>query len=273
MAVPPNRAKFNSTSTLFYIIRYVTLAIKIFELVFYTNITGLIKPSHTTCVAWLWFENIAGFLTLSCVDIVLVMRVFAFYGRCKLSLVFLIVLWMGEHVAVATIMAISVPEIQVVPNHLPPDVHFSACTISSIPDLFTTYWIPGLIFQSILLLLVLAKFIRTRHSGVGRQPLLTVLIRDGVWAYILIVAFVLSNALVFKFSPGNGDITGTWFYSVVGFCGSRLILNLRKAAYEGRPTTSETSLEFEFAQRGISETSGRTTTERFRPVVEGDASI
>jgi hypothetical protein len=55
-----------------------------FELVIYTNISGLIEPSQSNCVAWVKFEVIAGHVLYSFIEILLIMRglqYFSFFLR------------------------------------------------------------------------------------------------------------------------------------------------------------------------------------------------
>ena len=47
--------------------------------------------------------------------------------------------------------------------------------------------VPGLIFESVLFILVAVRFIRTRmEDGISSSPLLVVFVRDGTWAFVLI---------------------------------------------------------------------------------------
>ena len=46
--------------------------------------------------------------------------------------------------------------------------------------------VPGLIFESILFVLIAVRFIRPRiEEGISSTPLLVVFVRDGTWAFVL----------------------------------------------------------------------------------------
>ena len=46
--------------------------------------------------------------------------------------------------------------------------------------------VPGLIFESVLFVLIAVRFIRTRiEDGISSTPLLVVFVRDGTWAFVL----------------------------------------------------------------------------------------
>jgi len=239
------RSKWNLVSLLCFVIRYMTLAIRVVELVFYTNVSGLIHPSLSQCIAWLRFEAASGQILFFSVEIVLIMRVFAFYGRNKLLLAGLITLFVCESCARIVILGITIPKIVIIPSPLSPNLHLGACLVEQVPALFSNYWVPGLIFESILFMLVAARFIQTKlHAEIDSPDVLIVFVRDGAWAFTLIFGVLLWSTLSFELTPVKGDVALTWLYSVLGFCGSRLILNLRGAAAERTALTDDEGLEF-----------------------------
>ncbi|KAF8529366.1 hypothetical protein JB92DRAFT_2861729 [Gautieria morchelliformis] len=248
--------KWGTVNTLFVVMRYMAFSIRIVELVFYTNVFGLIRPSTSQCIAWLRFEAASGYILFFCVEVVLMMRVFAFYGRNRLLLVTLLALFACESAARITILGITMPNIVIVPNPLPPHLHAGACLIVSVPSIFSNYWVPGLIFESILFLLVVYQFIQTkRHAEIGSPHVLIVFVRDGAWAFSLIFAFLLWSALSYELTPVKGDVALTWVFSVLGFCGPRLILNLRSAGVDSVQTIDEDP-ELEFQREDETGTSG-----------------
>jgi len=227
------RSKWSPVKLLFYAVRYVTLVIRIVELVFYANISGFIRPSALACMAWVWFEVISGHVVFIGVEILLIMRMYAFYGGNKYLLSALFIVLILQHAASIFIMVMTVPKIVVIPTPLPSHLHSGACLVVSIPNLFFHYWVPGLIFESILFVLLVAKFIGTKWKiGTYTPHLLAVFIRDGAWAFMLIFAAFLWCTLEFQLSLQKGDVPLTWIYSILGFSGSHLVLNLRVAAQE-----------------------------------------
>ncbi|KIJ53735.1 hypothetical protein M422DRAFT_241979 [Sphaerobolus stellatus SS14] len=225
--------KWSLVTIVFFISRYVTFTIRAIELVFYTNVSHLLHPSVTGCFIWIWFEALSGHTVISTVEILMMMRIYAFYGRNKNLLIFLFALFTIEHAISLYFLAKTVPHFQIFLNTLPPSLRVSVCIVGKIPDIFTNYWIPCLAFQFILFVLLIAKFFHTKWNTTLSTPhLLAIFVRDGAWAFALIFAALLWAAAAFKSSTQEGDIALTWLYSVLGFTGSRLILNLRSAARE-----------------------------------------
>lgn len=258
------RSQWSLVNVLFLVIRYMTLSIRIVELVFYTNVFGLIRPTPSNCVAWLRFEAAAGQILFFSVEIVLIMRVFAFYGRKWMLLFGVFALFALENAARITILGITIPKILIVPSPLPPNLHAGACLIVADPPLFSNYWVPGLIFESILFLLVMVRFVQTKlHAELDSPHVLVVFVRDGAWAFTVIFAVLLWNTLSFELTPVKGDVALTWLYSVLGCCGSRLVLNLRSAAVERMGLTGDEDFELDFQKGFITATgtsgSGYTT--------------
>jgi len=231
-------SKLGIVNVLFFLVRYLTVAIRVVELVFYTNITGLIHPSPPYCVAWVWFEVLGGLVVFYSVRILLIVRVFAFYERNRKLLFAIIIFSVCEHASSIGILSVAVPKMPTMPSPLPPNLHAGACIIQSIPALFSGYWIPGLIGESLLFLLVIIKFFPTQKSEIWSSHLLRVIIRDGIWVFALLFANILWSALAFQFSPEKGQIAVTWLWSVMGFCGTRLVLNLRSVGRDGMMSTT-----------------------------------
>ncbi|KAF8529395.1 hypothetical protein JB92DRAFT_711141 [Gautieria morchelliformis] len=181
------RTEWGLVDFLFCIIRYVTLCIRIVETIFYTDVLGLLRFSLTGCKAWIWFEVISGLITHTAFEILLVMRVFAFYGRSMRLLVILLFLFLCERVSAIAIAVVSIPHFAMAPTSLPSNIHGGRCAVLSINSLFVSFWVPGLIVESILFLLLIAMFIQTKRStGMSNPRLLVVFVRDGAWAFVII---------------------------------------------------------------------------------------
>jgi hypothetical protein len=132
--------------------------------------------------------------------------VFAFYGKSKPLLAGLLTLFMCEVSAVVVMIVTTVSKFQIIPNPLPPNLDARSCLLLGAPALFTNCWcvkvrkpssrgaqlslrqrIPPLIFQSILFIIIVVKFIKTKlQAGRNSPHLLIVFVRDGIWAFALI---------------------------------------------------------------------------------------
>ena len=122
-----------------------------------TNASGFIHPSRTVCVAWLYFEGISGVVLFTCVETVLVIRgqrpfprwgrqvtprisVFAFYGRTKALLSFILTLFVAEIAAQVVIIAVTAGEVNIIPNPLPSTLDATACLPLNVPSLLPNLW-------------------------------------------------------------------------------------------------------------------------------------
>ena len=65
---------------------------------------------------------------------------FAFYGRSKALLAFLVTLFVAEIVAQVAIIAVTVPSIGIFPITLPSPPDANACIIRHIPSLLPNLW-------------------------------------------------------------------------------------------------------------------------------------
>ncbi|KIJ54684.1 hypothetical protein M422DRAFT_24590 [Sphaerobolus stellatus SS14] len=229
--------KIGYVSILFLGIRYFTLCVKILHLVFYTDALRLIHATPISCEVWAWFEALAGHFTYFMIEVLLIMRIYAFYERNRILLVTLVTLLIIEHAPSFVFLGLTLPHFKFLPNPFPPQIHASACIITFLPKLFADYWAPGFAFQAILFLLLIYKFIHTKlKTTISTSRLLTVFVRDGAWAFVIIFAILLWNQLAFIINPQGGEVALGWLFSVFGFCGTRLVLNLRVAADKVIPT-------------------------------------
>jgi len=230
------RLRWNVVSVMFILIRYLTVAIRAFELVFYTDALGLLHPSSAGCKAW----AMSGYIVYACVEILLMTRLFAFYGRSRRVLACLMVLFFLGHGASLTLAFLAIPDIVVVPSRMAEPLRAGKCVVVDLPHFFVNYWIPGLVSETLLFFLLLVKFFLTRRKASMATPhLLLVFVRDGAWGFAAMFAALLWCAIAFELSIPLGDIALTWLYSAFGICGSRLILNLRSAAKERTWATTQ----------------------------------
>jgi hypothetical protein len=136
---------------------------------------------------------------------------------------------MCEVSAVVVIVVTTVPKFQIIPNPLPPNFDARSCLILGAPALFSNCWcvkvrktssrgaqmslcgrIPALVFQSILFILVVAKFVKAKlHAGGNSPHLLVVFVRDGIWAFALIFGQSGVAFRVFTFIFEGVDILST----------------------------------------------------------------
>ena len=65
---------------------------------------------------------------------------FAFYGRNKILLAFIVTLYLAEMGAQLWIIVITVPSIEIIPTPLPSTLDANACLALNIPSLLPNIW-------------------------------------------------------------------------------------------------------------------------------------
>ncbi|KIJ22593.1 hypothetical protein M422DRAFT_786403 [Sphaerobolus stellatus SS14] len=139
-----------------------------------------------------------------------------------------------EAAAMMALVFLSLPKD--VATSLPPGlrhIHSAPCIGIFAPREFASLWIPPLLMQSFLSILVVIRYYKTQINGqtTGQRAIINVFVRDHLWAYMLVFAISLFATLSYELTTHLGETALTWTYTTLGFVGSRLILNLKS---EGR---------------------------------------
>ncbi|KAF8586095.1 hypothetical protein K439DRAFT_1615382 [Ramaria rubella] len=180
-----------------------------------------------------YISQLAGHIVYTAVEFLLVMRVYAFYGRNRNLLTILLLLFFGERGVATAVYIVRLPGVDMAVSEIPPPIHSGLCATMNSNAVFYLYWIPGAVVESVLFLLLIGMFVRVKRcTGMSSPRLLVVFVRDGAWAFTVIFAAMLWCSFTFRFDFARGDIATTWMFSAAGLCGSRLILNLCTVARE-----------------------------------------
>ncbi|OCH88132.1 hypothetical protein OBBRIDRAFT_109255 [Obba rivulosa] len=171
------------------------------------------------CSKWVAMQAMMLQTIVTVVDIILIIRVYALYNKSRMLLTCIVILFAAEVTVLCYVLAEVVPKLR----------YNSTCFVISSPRLFIVYWITSLVFESILFLLVLGHFLLAVVHGWSQGRTVQQFISDGTWAYAVIFATMLVNAIFYDYvhSPLAGFYF-TWLLSVLSFAGSRLILNPRR---------------------------------------------
>ncbi|EMD37790.1 hypothetical protein CERSUDRAFT_114449 [Gelatoporia subvermispora B] len=183
-------------------------------------------------------------VTTIAVEIILIMRVYAMYHSNRRLLTIILFLFLAEVAAMLTVIGLSLPKLGFTPQ----------CLIISTPSYFTSYWLISLTFETLLFILTLVKFSRAIQQDGSRGEFLTVLVRDGTWAYAIIFAVMLLNTLMFDLIKNTlAGVCYFWELSVMSFAGSHMLLNIRRMAHNvAHPPTEDlpgVSENIDFANR------------------------
>ncbi|KAF7298013.1 hypothetical protein HMN09_01022300 [Mycena chlorophos] len=226
---PWTRMKF-----LFFFIRYLPLAVQISILTIGSpELTPSFHFTQHDCFIWQVYQGVATLFLFAAVDYVLILRVYALYHNNRLVRTTVLAAFGTEVVLMASGLGLSLRSIQ----------FDDLCVVLHISDILLLYGGATLLFQTFLFCLTAAKFVRALRDGWGDTPLVTLVMRDGTWAFIFLFAVVAGDASLYGLKNHSfAGILYGWLLSVFSFCGYRILLNLdRLSAAERRPTRQRAS--------------------------------
>ncbi|PBK94835.1 hypothetical protein ARMGADRAFT_68849 [Armillaria gallica] len=167
-------------------------------------------------------------------EAILQMRLYALYLLNKKVLALMVTSFIICSASAAVIMGIVLSNISTAP-YTPPGTSVRVCAPSGIPDYFYAFWIPTIVFESLLCGLALFRGFQTFSSdgplfSSGRH-LVSILIRDSVFYFVVMFATYLTNLLVWTAAPADLLEIPIGF-SVTFSCvmSNRIILNVRRAS-------------------------------------------
>lgn len=200
---------------LFLFIRYFSLASQIIIQILSHELFKTLPVARQSCMGIYVWRLVACQTVLTAVELVLIHRVNALYQNRALMIG--LVCYLGaEALALALDCGIYCPRLQFSPT----------CLSNLAVDAVVIYGTIALSFQGIILYLTVRKRLRAKRAGLIRTPLLTLLIRDGAVAFIVI--FVLQvGAMIYLTSESGVAIMQYWLLSLSSCVGCRLILNLQ----------------------------------------------
>ncbi|KZV69523.1 hypothetical protein PENSPDRAFT_478821 [Peniophora sp. CONT] len=205
---------------LFLFVRYFALALQISLLFVGTRIAADFGYTHSACVIWYIYQEVAVSLLIFSVEFILVIRVKALYHRNNVLIWILYFLFLVEVVAMSVSLSKAVPLVG----------FDSACVVTHSPLELIYFAAAYIAFEALLFILTAYKLVSTLYHGWGSTPVLNVIVRDGTWAFAMIFATLVCNA-VFYLAAGDSSMAAvaySWIISVESFAGYRIILNMQK---------------------------------------------
>ncbi|KAF8471542.1 hypothetical protein JB92DRAFT_1918116 [Gautieria morchelliformis] len=204
-----------SAAKLFYLIsRYYSLTHLIVTMSFVT------KPQTSThvCRGWEWFSAYSGpIISTGAVHVLLIMRLYAIYGRDNRMLLFLSLLYLINISAAISVASVVLPGLQTIPQVAAIPIPGCLAYIDPRSSLLLVAWVPKLLTDPIFFILTLVKFIQvvrrlngTTLSTIFRErnnvaPLLTFFVKDGAVWFAVVFASDLQAAYFFLANP-NGPL-------------------------------------------------------------------
>ncbi|KAJ7287285.1 hypothetical protein C8J57DRAFT_1283426 [Mycena rebaudengoi] len=227
---------------LYFFIRYFPLCVEIsITLIGSPHITPQFHFSPRDCFVWQVFQGIATILIVMTVDYILILRVYALYHSGWTMRRTIICLFGLEIAGMCVGFGLSLPTIE----------FDDICLVTHISS---TLLIGGsiLLFQSFLFALTAVRFVSALREGWGGTSIVSLIMRDGTWAFILIFAIMVGEASSL-YALKNDALSGVffgWLLTGFSFAGYRVLLNL--SAYSPLPvtqTTTGTDIRFRFTTR------------------------
>ncbi|KAJ7690720.1 hypothetical protein B0H17DRAFT_586501 [Mycena rosella] len=220
---------------LFFFVRYIPLLVQIpLILIGSPALTPRFHFTPHACFIWQVYQGVATVLVYSAVDCVLILRVYALYHNNAIVRKLVLVAFGLEVSAMCVGLGFSLPTIQ----------FDEICVVTHVSAALLIYGAATLLFQTFLFSLTAFKFVGALRAGWGDTPLVSLVMRDGTWAFLLLFAFVTGYAALYalKNHTFSGMLSG-WLLTVFSFSGYRVLLNLNRLhdADTPRLPTSQTS--------------------------------
>jgi len=157
-----------------------------------------------------------------------VLRIYALYGCNRRVLLLLCVIYVGVFTSENVIIGIVIRDAVFDPLPLPT---FTGCLPSNIKPYAWTFWMPMLIFETILLAMSIFRSVVLAANDWQTRRLVFVLLRDSVVYFGGVILAILANVVGWKL---GGDTLFAAFLPLAitsfSILGCRLLLNIQAAA-------------------------------------------
>ncbi|KAJ7734994.1 hypothetical protein B0H16DRAFT_134691 [Mycena metata] len=220
------KSSWSMGKVFFVINRYYTLLSVI------VNNYALFSPTLTDAVSLRFFhwQGWTGLIACMIAEVILQMRLYALYFLNKKVLALMVATFIISSASSAAIMATVLRGITATAHPLPGTTF---CVPIGVPSYFFAFWLPIILFESLLCGLALFRGIQTfRASGSVFQSgkhLVAILIRDSALYFLMMFATYFTNMLVWA-SASTNFLEIPIAFSVAFSCclGNRMIFNVRE---------------------------------------------
>ncbi|KAG5736065.1 hypothetical protein E4T56_gene16433 [Termitomyces sp. T112] len=184
-------------------------------------------------------------LSIGTVDVILILRVSAIYGRCKRVTHCLIAFFL------CTLGAWIILDVMITKgtSSMPGGEVFTGCLFMA-PDYFYAAWIPPVVFETVIIVLTVYKI----SQADSMTPTLTILARDSIVYFTMIFVMLLSNLFLARFGKGfQGALLIEPCSVVACIAVARMTLNIRDSKQtiplvSGGPRTTELHFEADVSE-------------------------
>ncbi|KAH7919452.1 hypothetical protein BV22DRAFT_1075235 [Leucogyrophana mollusca] len=202
---------------LYLFARYFGLGVAIADHAIVSTFPPHLPVPYSMCRAFYTWQAIAVQLMMLTFDGVLLIRVHALYEQ-TLSITAIGIVAIGIEVLAMIVAAIlTIPH---VPYHV-------ACLVVDTPTSVACFVVGAGISQSVLLGLTYHKRAIIDRGGNPRSNLLSVVIRDGAFAFGVVVALLLLTFVYLVADKDIANLTYYWFPVILSVATCRLIMNMQ----------------------------------------------
>ncbi|KIK07564.1 hypothetical protein K443DRAFT_128963 [Laccaria amethystina LaAM-08-1] len=212
--------------------RYFPLIAQIVNLVF-MEIAQSPSAGDRTCLMGYISKAVTAQIATTCVELILLVRVHALYNRSRKSGVLLALVFITGFALEVT------SDIRVIKSVI--DGQHKICTPPPYERVALALFAAGVgLVQSTLLLMTVSKVILGRKLGWARTPLVSLMLRDGVLVFALLVGEHYDHLFFLARSMGVliWNAIFSWYVSLLSIVGCRVIMNMRRL---GPPMTHQRS--------------------------------
>ncbi|TFK44836.1 hypothetical protein BDQ12DRAFT_673655 [Crucibulum laeve] len=176
--------------SLYLFCRYFALLVQIANTMFARLLEARYPVPSSTCKLWLMYQAFVTYSLLGAVDIILMIRVYAFYNRNRRIGIILLLLLLCRVVLSGLSAAMTIPDQQ----------FNSACLSNKMPGVVLYCFAIGEItLQTALLVMTFGKQICATSQGWARTPLVSLLCRDGSTVYTITCSVLVGTILYARF--------------------------------------------------------------------------
>jgi len=152
------------------------------------------------------------------VEAILMIRVYALYNRNR---------WIARGFATLILAEIATVAVGLALNGSPFD-YVEESLFMTAPDAFIYFAISSVVTQCIIISLTLVKSFLVSRLGLGREPIIILMVRDGTVAFLLLLILsVLTGVYTIRDNP-LATILAFWFLTTLQSSGCRLIINMQR---------------------------------------------
>ncbi|KAF8191150.1 hypothetical protein BJ912DRAFT_964215 [Pholiota molesta] len=229
------RTPFRAVTCLYALARYFPFCVQIVNLALSEIIHA--SPSPTLCVYTFTAKIISAQLLSTCIETILMIRVYALYNRTRRTGLFLLAIMISGTSLELTAAVLCVSKLR-------PGPRGTICNTKESPiEALVAFVIGGGLIHGTILVMTISKVAIHRKTGWMRTPLVAVLLRDGVFVFLVLSA-VLAAFITVETAHGDSvlwwNVVYSWYVALLSIVGCRLVLNMRKLAVQ-RPLNEQNS--------------------------------